>query len=214
LSFFTVEEAAKLAATTVRLAMLVDLMFDGQPTYIWNGFGQRTFAGKTYIGCGDLGSIEGLEETRGPTSHQVTLTLSAVNDSAADLLARVLEESDTVQGRLAIISVQLFTADWAAFNDPIPIFFGLMQPPRVARESATDDQGARRVIQLGVENLFYRRGRIPAGRYTDREQQSRHPSDRFCEYTPQLTNKVLNWPDYGWLLVISSSCALAAASIL
>jgi hypothetical protein len=195
-SFFTVEEAAQLAATTVRIAMLVDLMFDGQPTYIWNGFGQRTFAGKTYIGCGDLGSIEGLEETRGPQSHQVTLQLSAVSDSSADLLARVLEESDTVQGRLAIISMQLFDADWAAFNDPIPIFFGLMQPPRVAREGATEEQGAKRVIQLPVENLFFKRGRVPAGRYTDREQQTRYPGDRFAEYTAQLVNKTIIWPDY------------------
>ena len=70
---------------------MVDLLFggtapDGGPVYLWNGFGTRTFAGKTYWGAGDIGSIEGLEEIRGPVSHAVTFTLSGVPDSPADLL--------------------------------------------------------------------------------------------------------------------------------
>lgn len=207
MGFFTPTEAAALAATTVRVASLVDLMFTGAPTYLWNGFGSRVFGAKTYLGCGDLGSIEGLEEARNPVSQQVTLTLSGVPDSPADLLAKALEETDIVQGNLAIISLQLFDADWQTVGSPIPIYFGIMQPPRVTREAATETTGARRLLQLPVENLFYSRSRPPAGRYTDREQQARFPGDLFCAYTPQLTNKVLNWPDFLWLFAISLSLA-------
>jgi len=198
----------------VRVATLVDLEFggtppDGGPVYIWNGFGTRDFDGRTYLGSGDLGQIEGLEEARNPVSHQVTFTLSGVPDSPADLLARVLEASDIVQGRLAIVSLQLFDASWQPTGGPIPIYFGVMMPPRVTREPATETAGARRTLSLPTENLFFGRGRPAAGRYTDREQQTRYPGDRFCEYAAQLVNKSINWPDYIWLFGISSVVASA-----
>lgn len=196
MSYFTTEEAAYLAATTVRLATLVEFRFTGQTTFLWNGFGQRDFAGQTYIGCGDMGTIEGLEEARGVQSQQVTFTLSGVSDSPADLLSVVLNASDLVQGNIAVVSLQLFDAAWVAVGNPIPVYFGIMMPPRVAREAATETDGARRTLVLPTENIFFSRHRPPSGRYTDQEQKLRQPGDRFCEYTPQLANLVINWPDF------------------
>lgn len=201
MGFFSSAEAAHLARGTVRIATLVDLMFggvppEGGPVYLWNGFGTRTFAGKTYWGAGDIGQIEGLEEIRGPVSHNVTFTLSGVPDSPADLLAKALELSDIVQGRLATVSLQLFDGAWQAEGLPIAVYFGVMQPPRVERQAATETTGARRTLKLSTENLFFGRGRPAAGRYTDREQQTRYPNDRFCEYTAQLVSKTIAWPDY------------------
>lgn len=201
MAFFSPDEAAFLSQSIVRVATLLDLEFGGSPptggpVYLWNGFGQRDFAGRTYLGCGDLGQIEGLEEARAPVSHQVTFTLSGVPDSPADLLAKTLEATDIVQGRLAIVSLQLFDGAWAAYGGPIPIYFGLMMPPKVTREPATETTGARRTLVLPTENLFHGRGRPPAGRYTDREQQTRAPGDKFCEYTAQMVSQTLVWPDY------------------
>lgn len=217
MAFFTPDEAAALAQTVVRVGMLVDLEFggtppDGGPVYVWNGFGNQVFGGKTYLGCGDLGSIEGLEEARNPVSHQVTLTLSGVPDSPADILAKALEAADIVQGRLAIVSLQLFDGAWQPVSGPIPIYFGIMQPPRVMREAATELAGARRTLILPTENLFFGRGRPPAGRYTDREQQTRYPGDRFCEYVAQLVNQTISWPDYLWLLGTSLAASVITFS--
>lgn len=185
----------------MRIATLVDLLFggtppEGGPVYLWNGFGTRQFAGKTYWGSGDIGQIEGLEEIRGPVSHSVTFTLSGVPDSPADLLAKALEATDIVQGRQCIVSLQLFDGAWAAEGDPMAVYIGLMMPPRVTRQAATETSGARRTLVLPSENAFFARGRPAAGRYTDREQQTRFPNDRFCEYTAQLVNQTLVWPDY------------------
>lgn len=201
MAFFSPDEAAALARSTVRVGTLVDLEFggtppDGGPVYLWNGFGTRVFAGKTYLGAGDLGAIDGLEEARNPVSHQVTFSLSGVPDSPADLLAKALAATDIVQGRLAVVSLQLFDGALQPAGGPIPIYFGIMQPPRVELQPATETQGARRTLQLPTENLFFGRGRPAAGRYTDREQQMRFPGDRFCEYTAMLVNQTLNWPDY------------------
>ncbi len=196
MGYFTPTEAAILAAGTCRAATLVEFQFSDGPAFLWNGFGQRTFGGIEYTGCGDLGTIEGLEEARSAISQQVTFTLSGVSDSPEDLLARVLNSVDVVQGNLAIVSLQLFDEDWAAIGNPIPVYFGLMMPPRVTREAATETQGATRTLSLQTENLFYGRHRPPAGRYTDKEQQSRFPGDRFCEFVPKLVNLSLTWPDY------------------
>ena len=198
---FTPEELAVLSASTVRVATLVDFMFggsppDGGPAYLWNGFGQRMFAGKTYIGCGDLGTIEGLEETRDSQAHQVTFTLSGVPDSPVDLLAKAIAATDIVQGNIVSVSLQLFDDNWNNISAPIAIYFGIMQQPKVTRETATPETGARRIITLPAENLFYGRARPPAGRYTDAEQQQRFPGDLFCQYTPQMVNLSIAWPDY------------------
>jgi hypothetical protein len=183
-------------AGTVYAALLVDFDFDGAPTYIWNGFGPRTFDGKDYIGCGDLGTIEGLEEVRNAQSQRVTFTLSGVADSPIDLLAIALDSADIVQGRNVTVFEQLFNADWSTLGSPIALYQGIMQQPRVTREAATEDQGARRVITLGSENAFFGRSRPPAGRLTDREQQHRFSGDLFCEYTAMLVQQSLTWPDY------------------
>ena len=201
MAFFTPDEAAALARSTVRVGTLVDLEFGGTPpsggpVYLWNGFGTRVFAGKTYLGAGDLGNIDGLEEARNPVSHQVTFSLSGVPDSPADLLARALAEADNIQGRLAIVSLQLFDGAWQPAGSPIAIYFGICMPPRVELQPATETIGARRTLQLPTENLFWGRGRPAAGRYTDREQQTRYSGDRFLEYTASLVNQTLTWPDY------------------
>jgi hypothetical protein len=196
MGYFSPAEAAQLAASTVRVATLVEFQFTGETTYLWNGFGNRNFGGHLYLGCGDLGGIDGLEEVRGTQSQQVTFTLSGVPDSPAGLLAKALDAADIIQGNLAIVSLQLFGEGWDAIGSPIPVYFGIMMPPRVERTAATETSGATRTLVLPTENIFFGRHRPPAGRYTDKEQQQRWPGDRFCEYVPQLVNLSLVWPDY------------------
>lgn len=199
MGFFTPEQAAALAASTVHVATLAWFDFADAPTGMWNGFGHRAFDGRLYYGAGDMGSIEGLEEARAPVSREVTFTLSGVPDSPADLLARAVAASPAIQGRLATVMIQLFTmtpAPWTLHSLPITIYVGVMQPPRVTREAATATTGARRIVTLPTENVFYARSRPAAGRYTDREQQMRHPGDRFLEHVPGLVHKTIPWPDY------------------
>jgi hypothetical protein len=209
MALFSPEELEALSASTVRLATLVDFDWVGAPTYLWNGTGTRVFAGKTYIGCGDVGSIEGLEEARGTQANQVTFTLSGVADSPADLLAKAIDDTDIVQGRVVAVSIQLFNQDWAVLSDPILIWFGFCQQPRVTREAASTEVGARRILTLPAEGMFVGRARPAAGRYTDREQQARFPGDLFCTYVSQLVNKSVIWPDFTWLFAIGLSSIVA-----
>ena len=107
-----------------------------------------------------------------------------------------MKSTDIVQGRHCIVSLQLFDGAWAAEGAPMAVYIGVMMPPRVTRQAATETSGATRTLVLPTENAFFARGRPAAGRYTDREQQTRFPGDRFCEYTAQLVNHTINWPNY------------------
>jgi hypothetical protein len=50
-------------------------------------------------------------------------------------------------------------------------------------------------LTIRAETVFAARNWTPLGEYTDRDQQSRSPGDRGCEYVPTLVDKVIK----GWL---------------
>lgn len=196
MSFFTADQLALLSASTVRLATLVDFEFDSITHRVWNGAGRLIAGGQEYVGLGlggGLAGIEGLIYSPTPESKQVTLSLSGVDES---LLALALAETDQTEGRLCIISFQLFDASWQPIGSPMEPFFGIMQKPKVTRSPLDKDGGGQQVIQLPVENLFFGRSRPAAGRYTDRDQNLRYPGDRFFAYVGSLVSKVITWPDF------------------
>lgn len=198
MGFFTPEQAAALAQTTVRLGTLVDLDFEDAPKHLWNGHGRLDVGEIEYEGLAGLGSIEGLGYANDPASKVITLTLSGTNDVPLpdSILALALAEQDKIEGRVAVISFVLFDADWQLLTTPIEPIFGIMQRPKVTRTPILGEDGGQQLVSLPVENLFYGRARPPAGRYTDRDQQTRYPGDRFFSFVASLMNKRIVWPDF------------------
>lgn len=196
MAFFDAAQLAQLSASTVRLATLVDFEFDSGTQRVWNGAGKLIAAGEQYDGLamgGGLAGIEGLIYSASPESKQITLTLSGVKES---LLAIAIAETDQVEGRICVISFQLFDDEWQTIGDPMEPFFGVMQRPKVTRTPLDKETGGQQVIQLPVENLFFGRARPAAGRFTDRDQNIRYPGDRFFAYVGSLISKVVVFPDY------------------
>lgn len=194
--FFTPEQAAALAETTVRASSLVEMQFASGTMRVWNGFGDLVTGGQTYKGLGGLGSIDGLETLNGTQSSRATLTLATGDKWGGDMLAKAQADTAEVQGRIIVLSMQLFTDEWQPQGAAIPYSFGVMQPLKVSRTAYDENGNAVRSVTLPVENLFYSRARTPAGRYTDRDQKFRHPGDDFFLYTPRLVNTVFTWPSF------------------
>lgn len=193
LKFISDDEATQLSKSTVRIGTLVELLFD-TPQRLWNGNTSLTTSdSKSWSGLGGLGSIEGLEEIRGSESQAVAFSLSGVS---AEILAKATGEAADVQGKLVRIYFQLFDSSWQISGAPVPIWFGVCQTIGVNRTEMPDEAGAQRTVSLTAENLFYGRSRPKAGRYTDRDQKTRHPGDKFLEFTPQLASLIYIWPDY------------------
>jgi hypothetical protein len=190
--FFTSDQIDAMMETTVRAATLVDFQLD-TPQYIWNGFGDLSASSHTYKGVGAILQINGLSQDRGAASQQFTIVLSGVDSNT---IAATISESDLVQGKIAVVSMLLRDDAWQAIGNPIPIRFGICGIPRVTHNPAVGQDGADRSVSLDVENLFYGRSRPPAGRYTDRDQQTRFSGDRFFERVSLLQNRSVVWPNY------------------
>lgn len=193
MAFVPPEIAAALVGTTVRMATLVELQFSSATTRVWNGAGRIAVAGHTWDGLGAIGAIDGLGQARQAESSQVTMRLSGVG---GDVLAKALDERTEVQGRLAYVWLQLFDADWQTLGSRLPIFWGIMMRLLIEREAAGDFSGGGRSCALEVENPFYGRARPSAGRWTDTDQNARHPGDKFCRFVPLQRSQTIVWPDY------------------
>jgi len=196
MAFFTPEQVAEFAKRQVRLDLLVEFRFASETMRVWNGNTALEAGGNTYLPMYGYGSIDGLGMTTGTASEAVTFNMSGLPSQALDFLAMALDANNEVDQRIVVISMQLFDEEWQTLGNPAPIWWGFMQPPRIARTEMGGAEGAIQSISMTAENAFFNRSRPAYGKYTDRDQQVRSPGDRFFQFTPKLVNKVFVYPDY------------------
>lgn len=196
MSFFTSDQIAALSASTVRIAPLVEMEFTSGTTRVWNGEYDLTSGGKTWLPMYGTGSIDGLGLNPSGQSESVTLTLSGIPDTDLDILGKVLDDTPEVTQRSVRIYLQLFDSDWQPVGAPIAVWWGFLMPPKVARSPMQDGTGSTQTVTIDAENAFFNRSRPPSGRYTDRDQQSRSPGDKFFQYTSSLLFKTFKYPDF------------------
>lgn len=196
MAFWTPDQIEHLSQTTVRHSLLVEMAFDSGPVRLWQGNTILATMGQEWQPTNGCASIDGLSVATGTVSEAVTMTLSGVPDSATNLLSLALEESPEVSQRLCKIYMQLFDDEWQNVGSPVLFWWGFMQPPRVTRTQMQGIEGAIQTISVTAENAFFNRSRPPHGRYTDRDQQKRHPGDKFFQFTPSLLYATFPYPDF------------------
>lgn len=196
MAFFTPEQVAILKGRVVRVDLMAEFRFQEETVRAWNGNTELVAGGHEWLPLYGAATIEGLGVSGGTVSESVTFTLNGLPGQPADFLRAALEETTDVQQQLVIVFLQLFSEEWQPVGSPIAIFWGFMQPPRVNRSPAQDDQGAIQSVMLTAENAFFNRSRPPFGRYSDRDQQQRSPGDLFFQFVPSLLFKTVTYPDY------------------
>ncbi len=196
MGFLSAEQVEQLQGREVRLAFLVELQFTSQTAYVWNGNYDLTAGGQTWMALKGIGKIEGLGIRSDSASEQITLTLSGIPEDRLDILALALEGTPEANQQLAKVYIQFFDSEWQPVGNPVLIWFGFMQPPKVSRSTTDTFDGQVQTITVTAENAFFNRSRAPYGRNTDRDQQSRYPGDRFFQFTPSLLSKSFTYPDY------------------
>ncbi len=196
MAFFTDEQLELLSAGTVRLAFLSEFQFVSQTMYVWNGHYRLTTGGHEWLPMNGTGSIDGIGQSSSITSEQVTFRVVGIPDQEASLLALAIEQTPEANQQLAKVYIQLFDDDWQPIGNPILIWFGWMQPPKVSKSAGDMDNGATQELVVTAENVFYNRSRPSHGRYTDRDQQARYDGDKFFQFVSSLVNKTFVYPDY------------------
>lgn len=196
MSFFTPEQIAAFAAGKVLVDIITEFQFKSGTVRVWNGVTEMVSGGHVWKPMFGRGSIDGLGVSGGTVSETVTFTLNGLPNQDPDLLGLALEETPEADQQLCIIYLQLFDEDWQPWGNPIGVFWGFMQPPKVSRTPMQGTDGAIQSVTMAVENAFFNRSRPPNGRYTDRDQQRRSPGDKMMQFIPSLLFKRIVWPDW------------------
>jgi hypothetical protein len=196
MTFFTADEIARFRSGSVRVAFLVKMDFTSQVIGVWNGTTTLTVGDVDYLPMYGAGTIDGLSFTNSTASEAVTVSVSGAN---SEVLGLALSEAGEVQDRLMTIYLQLFDDDWQPIAAAPVIFFGYMQPPEGSQDEVTQDLNAgspTHTITVAAENIYFNRSRAPGGRYSDRDQQYRHPGDKVFDFMPGLVFKTFFYPDF------------------
>lgn len=131
----TAAQQAILATRVFAPAYFVDLALTGGTIRVWNGKGNTTVLGNTYLGVGEHGIIDGLEQDRALKSHSITLALVGV--PGASITSGIIASTRGVRYQGSPITIYLGfcdvntgvpladpTAIWAGFADVMTFQLG------------------------------------------------------------------------------------------
>lgn len=178
----TVAELA--AGHRVQAATLFEFEFTSATQRFWDGHGYLTAAGEDWLGFGQMGSVSGLEQSRGMSAPMTTFKLSGVDDN---LIAIAVNSASEVTGNPVTVYLQFLNSAGVPLDDPIAIWAGTM-------DTLTFQAGVRdQAITLTAETLFVDRVRAPFGLYSDTDQRARWTGDRGFEFVASLIFKTVNW---------------------
>lgn len=169
--------AAAVAASAICPAILVFLDFEGAPVRLWTGIGSLSYEGETWLGMGNLASVEPLEEYSEIRSGSLGLSLNSVPNH---LLSEVT--SLNFQRRAAEIHLALFHPEYD--NHTLIgvnlLLRGTMDTITISRapESST--------IKLSIANELARLRDSWGALYTDPHQRAAHPGDSGLRFIASL----------------------------
>jgi len=171
-----------LQADNIIEVTFVRLDFGSGVILLHTALGNLVFDSETYIGIGDLGSIDPIEENDEVTPSGIVMNLSVVPSEYISIAL-----SEDYQGRDCKIFTGLFDEEYSMIVDPFLVFQGRMDYMEI---NLGKENGS---IALHVENHLADWSRPRVRRYNNRDQQAEYPSDRGFEYVEQMIEKEIVW---------------------
>ena len=171
---------AEVNSAHLHVVVLVKLEFDS-PIFIHSGMGDIVFAGDTYLGVGDLGAVESVQESERVEPSVIRLTLSGID---ANLISEALDAGN--------------------FGDVISVYEGyrrddgtlVADPWLVGRgtyEFASIVIGDTNAISISVQHDLARLADKSGDRYTNEDQQDKFPGDTGFSFIADMINIKLLW---------------------
>ena len=166
--------AATVTAGTITPALLVFLDIDGDPVRVWSGHGPLSWAGETFLGVGNFGTIEPVEEYSDIRAGSCGLTLTGVPGSTLHTLKDL-----PFKDRAAEIWLALFDEASALIGVEL-LVRGTMDVLRIARTPE------KSTLTLTVINELARLKDTWGALYTDPHQQALHPGDTSLRFVASM----------------------------
>lgn len=154
----------------------------GEPLDAENGDNLTTEnAAQTFLGIGDFGGIESVEENIEVVARQVTLTCSGLDSTWVTPAL-----SEDYQNRTVTVYLGFFSPDTGALiGSPEVIWEG-----RINQQTITLAKGEA-TLSMTCEHRLRREPRI--ARYTQADQELLHSGDRFFDLTHTIEGFVNRW---------------------
>lgn len=172
---------AKNSASTY-VAFLAEFEFASGNVYFTNAPTTLVWAGKTYVGLGNLASIEEIKESIDLQAIGLKFVLSGANATIANIAL-----TEHVQGKLAWLYV-VFMNDGLIIADPVLEFAG-----RVDNMVVTESEGSTS-IQLAVESRMADWARPNLRRFNSVDHNNYYPNDKFFNFVENMVEKEIVWP--------------------
>lgn len=188
-----IEEYAKGNSVNIPALAYFDFR-DGAQAY-WGGEYALSSGGVTWEGIGKSGvlvGIEGLADSSDLASSDMTFTVSGVD---ADVMAVFKNEDRAAYvNRLVGVYAQFCDANYQPLCSPFALRAGLMGTMTVDMVQDPPTGAWTRTIRLPCSNIFSGRSTAKASFYTDRDQQMRHPGDKFFQFVSTLQDVTIPVP--------------------
>lgn len=172
---------AKNAPSTYA-AFLAEFEFASGNVYFTNAPTTLVWSGKTYVGLGNLASVEEIKESVDLQAIGIKFILSGANATIANIAL-----TEHIQGKLAFLYVA-FMNDGLIISDPVLEFAG-----RVDNMVVTESDGSTS-IQLAVESRMADWARPNIRRFNQADHQSQYAGDRFFSFLETSVEKEIVWP--------------------
>lgn len=162
----------------------VKLAFSTATLFLWTGYGDKTINSETYIGSGNLLSIDGLEEASDLSASGTNIVLNGIDST---ILTYALTEE--YQGR----EVNIY---WGVggVSEVVEVFSGYMD------QMIITDKGDTSTIKLSVESKLIILERPNIRRYTEGSHSSviategySNSNDSFFRWVAKLQDVQVPW---------------------
>ncbi|MFZ9883962.1 MAG: hypothetical protein ACO3ON_00700 [Ilumatobacteraceae bacterium] len=172
-------EAAKASLYIITMAKLE---FTSGTVYVHDAVGTLTYDGNNYLGVGQFGSFDIVDENIETVARGIKVTLSGVDASLVPIVM-----TEVYQGRNATFYVGFLDANMQFVADPEEVWSGRM-------DTMSIDLGEKTaVISLSCE---YRLRKEPVlARYTDEDQRLAFAGDSFFNLTQFIPRYKATWGD-------------------
>lgn len=166
----------------VRPFILIDADFDSAPVYMWSGIGDLSWDSKTWVGVGNLLTVDAIEESTDMKAVGTKISLSGI---PSELISLALQED--YSGRTLSIYLGAFDESGAVITNPVVIFRGRMDVMQIL------EGGDVATIDLTAENRMIDFERTRTRRYTDQDQKIEYPNDKGFEFVSSIQDKEIVW---------------------
>lgn len=169
-------------AGQMKVAILLQAQFASGPLFVWTGIGTLAWNSQSWIGIGTLGGISPIADGTTVEAKGISLTFSVYD---ATLLSDVMSEFQP--NTPVIVYLACFDSSNTLIADPFPTYVGRMDQPKIQVDGQTG------TIVINSESKMITMNNTRTRRYTDADQQIRHPGDGAFRFVNAIQNRIDYW---------------------